>query len=458
MKIYDSLCAKKIDFKPGKTIKMYVCGPTVYDHAHLGHGRSALVFDLIRRYFEFLGHKVEFVSNYTDIDDKMIMRAAEQKKTVVKLAEEIIPEYQKDYSLLGIKPPTKTPKATEFIKEMVELIKQLEQKGYTYQISDGLYYDVSKFPEYGKLSHQKLEELNAGARVDENKEKRNHQDFVLWKLKKEGEPSWPSPWGEGRPGWHIECSAMSQTLLGDTFDIHGGGLDLKFPHHECEIAQSEAASGLPLAKIWMHNGFITVNEEKMSKSLGNFFLLKDIFKKYHPRVVRFFLLSTHYRSPIEFSEELLEKSRESLRKLDFQYLYYKNVKESTNSTKHEIKGFLEKELDCIKMELNDDFNIAGVLGLIYTVTARLSTDAGNSLPSKHNIIEINNFFSEVNKILNIFPEDFRISAKQKILIKERESARADRDWKKSDAIRDQLAVQGIEIEDTKDGPFARPKI
>lgn len=434
MQIYDSLSGEKINYEPPAKIKMYVCGPTVYDHAHLGHGRSAIVFDLVRRYFEFLGHEVEFVSNFTDIDDKMITRAAEQKISVAELAEKIIPEYQKDYALLGIKSPTKAPKATEFVEEMVELIKQLEEKGYTYEISDGVYFDVSKFAEYGKLSHQKLDELNAGARVDENKEKRNHQDFVLWKLKKEGEPAWPSPWGEGRPGWHIECSAMSQTLLGDNFDIHGGGLDLKFPHHECEVAQSEAVSGLPLARIWMHNGFITVNEEKMSKSLGNFFLLKDIFKKYHPRVVRFFLLSSHYRSPIEFSDQLLEQARNTLRSLDETYLRAEQTSEVDSS-------LIEK----IKEKMNNDFDVAGALGILYEWINTKPSNAKSTL-------------AKLNEFLQIFPVDFTISASQQKLIEERESARANRDFTKSDEIRKTIAEQEIEIEDSKGGYFARPRI
>lgn len=434
MQIYDSLSGEKINYEAPAKIKMYVCGPTVYDHAHLGHGRSAIVFDLVRRYFEFLGHEVEFVSNVTDIDDKMINRAAEQNISVAELAEKIIPEYQKDYALLGIKAPTKTPKATEFISEMVELIKQLEEKGYTYEISDGVYFDVSKFAEYGKLSHQKLDELNAGARVDENKEKRNHQDFVLWKLKKEGEPAWPSPWGEGRPGWHIECSAMSQTLLGETFDIHGGGLDLKFPHHECEVAQSEAVSGKPLAKIWMHNGFITVNEEKMSKSLGNFFLLKDIFNKYNPRVVRFFLLSSHYRSPIEFSDQLLDQARNTLRSLDETYL-------RSEETSEVDEALLTK----IKEKMDNDFDVAGTLGILYEWINTKPTNVKSTL-------------NKLNEFLQIFPVDFKLSSTQQSLIEERESARSNRDFAKSDEIRKTLAEQNIEIEDSKDGYFARPKI
>lgn len=433
MKIYDSLRAKKVDFEAGKTIKMYVCGPTVYDHAHLGHGRSAVVFDLVRRHFEFLGHEVIFVSNITDIDDKMIKRANEEGITVEELANRIIPEYEKDYGELGIKAPSKKPRATEFIKEMIEIIKKLEAKGCIYETSDGIYFDIKKFPEYGKLSHQNLDELNAGARVEENKEKHNHQDFVLWKFKKENEPFWPSPWGEGRPGWHIECSAMSGTLLGETFDIHGGGLDLKFPHHECEIAQSEAANEKPLANIWMHNGFITVNEEKMSKSLGNFFLLKDIFKKYHPRVVRFFLLSSHYRSPIEFSDQLLEQSRSSLKSLDEIYL------------KNKDDGIDDELITKVKEKMDNDFDVAGVFGVIFEWLNTKPTKIGGTL-------------KKLNELLNIFPINFKISEEQQVLIEEREKARAEKNWSRSDEIRNQLAAEGVEIEDSKEGYLAKPRI
>ncbi|MEK7145652.1 MAG: cysteine--tRNA ligase, partial [Patescibacteria group bacterium] len=324
IQIYDSYSGEKkpLNKEPGEELKIYVCGPTVYDHPHLGHGRSAVAFDLIRRFFIYSGYRVTYVSNYTDIDDKMIDRAEKEGISVSELAEKIIPEYEKDYDLLGIQTPDHSPRATEkkYIEEMISLIQKLDKKGHTYALADGFYFDISSFPDYGKLSHQKLEELMAGSRVEERTDKKNHQDFVLWKLKKEGEPFWASPWGDGRPGWHIECSAMSKVLLGETFDIHGGGLDLKFPHHEGEIAQSSGASGKALAHFWMHNGFVTVDKEKMSKSLGNFFTLKDVFKKFHPRVVRFFLISTHYRSPIEFSEELLEQAKSTLKSLDEFYL------------------------------------------------------------------------------------------------------------------------------------------
>ncbi len=441
IQIYDSLQGKKVPLnkEPGEKIRMYVCGPTVYDHAHLGHGRSAVAFDIVRRFLEYSGYEVDFCFNITDIEDKMIDRAAKEGITVPELAEKIIPEYKADYAALGIKVPTYNPRATEYVEPMIEIIKKLEEKGNIYTISDGVYYDIKTFSEYGKLSHQNLDELNAGARVEENKEKRNPQDFVLWKFKKEGEPFWPSPWGDGRPGWHIECSAMSATLLGETFDIHGGGLDLKFPHHECEIAQSEGATGKPFAKLWMHNGYITVNEEKMSKSLNNFFTLKEIFAKYNPRIVRFFLLGTHYRSPIEYSTEMLEQARNTLRALDEFYLSHKDGSDELKEEVDEalVRPFYEK--------MANDFDTAGALGVLF--------EWMNGNPKN-----IQGSLERINLILQTFPVDFKLTEDQKKLVEKREAARKSKDWKTSDALRAQLAEQDIEVEDRPECPFGRPKI
>ena len=434
IQIYDSLQGKKVAFDKaaGETVSMYVCGPTVYDNGHLGHGRSAVAFDIIRRFFLFMGHEVNFVFNYTDIDDKMINRAADEGITVAELSDRIAPRYD-EYARLGVMPPSHNPRATEFIQEMIDIIKRLEEKGHAYILEDGVYYDITTFADYGKLSHQKLDELNAGARMEERKDKRNHQDFVLWKFKKEGEPFWASPWGEGRPGWHIECSGMSRSLLGETFDIHGGGLDLKFPHHECEIAQSEGANGQTFARYWMHNGYITVDEEKMSKSLGNFFTLRDIFKEYHPRVVRFFLIGTHYRSPIEFNRDMLDQARNTLKGLDD--LYLRNSGTDVD----------EALLDSIKEKMSNDFDVAGSLALIF--------EWMNTKPNK-----VRGTLTKLNELFNIFPVDFRIKAEQEVLIKERESARIEKNWTRSDEIRDQLLAQGIEVEDTSSGSFVKPRI
>ena len=435
IEFYDSLTGEKRAFhkEVGETVSMYVCGPTVYDHAHLGHGRSAVAFDLIRRTLLWLGYKVVFAFNITDIDDKMIDRANSEGITVKELTEKITPEYKKDYGDLGILPPTHNPYATEYVEEMIRLIEILEEKGHTYVLEDGVYYDVTTFPEYGKLSHQNLDALKAGARVQAHDGKRNSQDFVLWKFKKPGEPSWESPWGEGRPGWHIECSAMSSKLLGTPFDIHGGGLDLKFPHHECEIAQSEAALGTQNAHFWMHNGYITVNEEKMSKSLGNFFTLKEIFKQFHPRVVRFFLLGTHYRSPIEFSHELLDQARSTLRRLDEFYL------------KNNGGGLDSNFLDRFKNKLMQDMDLAGALAELF--------EWMNSNPK-----EIRGTLDSLNQVLNIFPSDFQVSSEAQNLIVAREKARQEKDWARSDELRSQLLEMGIEVEDGKEGSFARPAL
>jgi cysteinyl-tRNA synthetase len=436
IKIYDSLRGQKVDLgkKPGEKVSMYVCGPTVYDHAHLGHGRSAVAFDIIRRFLEFIGYDVEFAFNITDIDDKMIKRANEEKITVAQLADKIIPEYEADYSALSVKPPTFNPHATDFVQEMITLIQKLEEKGCTYILNDGVYFDITCFPEYGKLSHQKLDELNIGARIEEKKEKRNPQDFVLWKFKKEAEPFWPSPWGDGRPGWHIECSAMSQKLLGETIDIHGGGLDLKFPHHECELAQSESSTGKQFARFWMHNGYITIDEEKMSKSLGNFFTLKEIFQKWDPRVVRFFLIGTHYRSPIEYSEEMLEQARNTLKRLDD--FYFKNK---------DLEGTDEELIEKVSTKMLNDFDVAGALATIFEWI--------NSTPKK-----VRGTLEKLNEFLAIFPLDFELTEAQKELITQRLTARESKDWARADQIRDELADAGIEVEDTAKGPLAKPKI
>lgn len=436
LEIYNSQLGKRVPFhkKPGEKVGMYVCGPTVYDLGHLGHGMSAVVFDMVRRYLEWSGYDVTFVFNITDIEDKMITRAEEEGITVPQLADRILPLYMEDYSALGVKVPSHLPKATEHIKDMIQIIQKLEEKGCTYTLEDGVYFDIKSFPEYGKLSHQKLDELEAGARVQERKDKRNHQDFVLWKFKKEGEPSWPSPWGEGRPGWHIECSAMSSHFLGETFDIHGGGIDLKFPHHECEVAQSEAAHQKTFARLWMHNGHITVNQTKMSKSLGNFFVLREAFKVVNPRVLRFFFLSRHYRSPNEYSPETLEQARQTLKRLDEFYL------------KGEDQGPVDLEfIDRFKSHMNRDFDSPGALAALF--------EWMNSSPPG-----VRATLDSINEVLQIFPVDFKLTEDQKTLIHERETARQNKDWAKSDELRDQLAQMKIEVEDGPEGSFAKPKL
>jgi cysteinyl-tRNA synthetase len=450
MKIYDSKLKKKIEFEPLKKgeISMYVCGPTVYDVAHLGHGRSAVSFDVIRRYFEYKGDKVNFVSNYTDIDDKMIKRAKEEGCSVSELADRIIPEYEADYAALGIKAPNIVPKATDHIEEIVGLIEKLEEGGYTYVLDDGVYFDVAKYSAYGELSGQKLDELKMGARIEVDEDKRNPYDFVVWKFKKEGEPAWESPWGEGRPGWHVECSAMTFAHLGEKFDIHGGGLDLKFPHHECEVAQSCGAFGEgSFAQHWMHNGFIQVDNEKMSKSLGNFFSLKEIFEKYDPQVVRFMFLKTHYRNPINFSDKLLTEAKAGLSRIrDF----VRKVEEYKSISKEDLLRIEFQEE--VKKSMDNDFDTSGALGTIFVVIKSINVSIDNKDINLDQDFVLKQL-KELDSFLGIIfsqKEEF-IDSEIENLIKEREDARKNKDFEASDRIRDELKGKGIELEDTSKG-------
>ncbi|MDP2642607.1 MAG: cysteine--tRNA ligase [Candidatus Peregrinibacteria bacterium] len=457
MKIQDTKTGKLIEFESLKEgeVGMYVCGPTVYDLGHLGHGRSAVCFDLMRRYFIYKGYKVKFVSNYTDIDDKMINRAKEEGISVEELAAKIIPEYVRDYEALGILAPDISPKATDSIAEMVEVIEKLEKKGHTYVLDDGVYFDVKTYKEYGEFSGQKLEDLKVGARVEVKEGKRNPYDFVLWKFKKEGEPAWASPWGEGRPGWHIECSAMSLRYLGEKFDIHGGGLDLVFPHHECEVAQSLCAFGQDaFAKYWMHNGFINIDNEKMSKSLGNFFTLRNVFEKYDPKVVRFMFLQTHYRNPINFSFDLLDQSkaglirvRDCIRNLKF---------EAENSAEGEDYSGIQEKLAGLKSDfenvMDNDFDTSGALGAVFDLITFANTLIQTKKLTKKSANDILSLFADFDKVLSvIFEEEKDVDDDVKALMKQREEARKSKDFAMSDKIRDELKEKGIELEDTASG-------
>ncbi|MBI4235015.1 cysteine--tRNA ligase [Candidatus Peregrinibacteria bacterium] len=454
MKIFSSNLGKKVDLKPladGK-VGMYVCGPTVYDLAHLGHGRSAVSFDVMRRYFLFKGYDVKYVSNYTDIDDKMINRAEEEKISVAELAERIIPEYEKDYAALGIMKPDVLPRATEYIEEMIEIIRRLEGLGHTYLLDDGVYFDVATFEDYGKFSGQNLDELKMGARVDVKEGKRNPQDFVLWKFKKEGEPFWTSQWGEGRPGWHIECSAMSFKNLGEQFDIHGGGLDLKFPHHECEVAQSLCAFGSGnFAKYWLHNGFINVDNVKMSKSLGNFFTLRDIFSKYKPQVVRLMYLQTHYRNPINFSAELLDQAKAGLERIHTFVMCLKvDYEKLPQGNGGELYG--EKCLEDFVYYMDDDFNTSGALEAVFSLIFHINSLRCFRTLTKDEVDSAESALKSVDKVLSlIFFEEEALSSDIEALIEEREEARKAKNFKRSDEIRDQLLKEGIVLEDTSFG-------
>lgn len=479
MKFYDSRQKKKVEFEPLKDgeISMYVCGPTVYDFGHLGHGRSAVCFDVIRKYFQyrFPERKVKFVSNYTDIDDKMINRAREEGISVADLAAKIIPEYEKDYGLLGIEPPDVQPRATDkkYIDEMIALVLKLEADGYAYLIGgDGIYFDISKYEKYGEFSGQKLEDLKSGARVEIDERKKNPYDFVLWKLKKEeDEPFWESPWGDGRPGWHIECSAMSRVELGEKFDIHGGGLDLKFPHHECEVAQSKCGYGEDtFAKYWIHNGFIQIDNEKMSKSLGNFFTLKDIFEKYDPQVVRFMFLQTHYRNPINFSEELLEQSKSALGTLhDFILTFRDDLNDNVISVPQMNPSYDENDNEQSSLHnefsnmyryaiefnksMNDDFNTSGALGVIFSIVNFLKDrKKNNSLPLEW-IDESWRFFEKIDKVLGIIFPRGKVEIPDEVykLAEKRQQARQNKDFAVSDKLRDEIKDAGYLVEDSADG-------
>jgi cysteinyl-tRNA synthetase len=483
MKLYNTLSGKKEDFVPvtPDQVKMYVCGITVYDHCHIGHARSSIIFDIMRRYLSWRGFKVTFVKNFTDIDDKIINRAKQEGIAWNEVAEKYIAEYYKDMDQLGVSRADIEPKATEHIQEIIDITRGLVEKGYAYASDGDVYFQVEKFNDYGKLSKRELDDMMAGARVDVNERKRNPMDFALWKASKEGEPSWDSPWGPGRPGWHIECSAMSRKHLGDTFDIHGGGADLTFPHHENEIAQSEAFTGRPFARYWVHNGFITVDKEKMSKSLGNFFTIKEILGKFDAEPVRFFLLSTHYRSPIEFSDEQLREAESSidryyttaLRMRDF--LGQDHSKEKAGADEKAFEEALSRSRDRFTEAMDDDFNTALAIGNIFEfirVLNKYLDGKPSGQKAKDLVSKAQDALKEIGSALNIFsrtPEEWNSAlmgfkckdvTEEFILskIEERQKARETKDWAAADAIRRELDEKGIILEDKKEGTFWKVKV
>jgi cysteinyl-tRNA synthetase len=489
MRIYNTLSAEKEDFVPinKDRVNMYVCGVTVYDHCHIGHARSAIVFDVIQRYLRYKGYNLRFVRNFTDIDDKIINRAKKEGIPWDEVARKYTQEFYDDMGILGVARADIEPKATEHINEMLDVIRALIDKGYAYEMEGSVYFEVNKFEGYGKLSKRDKEDMMAGARVEVDERKKDPMDFALWKASKEGEPFWESPWGKGRPGWHIECTAMSMKHLAESFDIHGGGADLIFPHHENEIAQSEAYSGKPFVKYWIHNGFITIDKEKMSKSLGNFFTIKEVLDKYDPEVIRFFLLSTHYRSPIEFSEEQLKEAEVSI---DRYYTTVTRFAEFLNPPipplakggeggfekgRHQktiientfegmVKSFMEK----FQTAMDDDFNTALALGHIFELIReanRYLDGRPEGQKAKELILKTGEILSKAGDILNIFKkstEDWQkaLMRSKKISltedeiqdkIKGREDARQKKDWASADAIRKELDEKGIVLEDKKEG-------
>ncbi|AAU27390.1 TPA: cysteine--tRNA ligase [Legionella pneumophila] len=445
--LYNSLTRKKepfVSLKPG-TIGMYVCGITVYDHCHLGHARSMVAFDVMVRYLRSQGFDVTYVRNITDIDDKIIARASERGVSIDELTAQYIDAMNNDTHALNILPPDHEPRATGHIETIIRLIQRLLEKGNAYVSENGdVCYEVDTFPEYGKLSHKDIEGLVSGSRVEIVKEKRSPLDFVLWKKAKPGEPSWPSPWGEGRPGWHIECSAMAMHELGEQFDIHGGGLDLQFPHHENEIAQSEAATGKPFANYWLHVGMLQVNGEKMAKSIGNFYTIADVLKEHHPEVIRYFLLSSHYRSPLNYSEENLLNAKKALIRL---YQAVKDVPPQTEDSK--LDEYWQVQFN---QAMNDDFNTPVALSVLFQLAHEVNKS--NSPALAHTLKNLAGILGFLQKD----PESFLqsgLAEEEKLvieqLIAERLQARAERNWAKADQIRADLLSKGIELEDGATG-------
>lgn len=461
MKIYNSMTREKQEFvpiTPGE-VKMYSCGPTVYDYFHIGNARPFIVFDTMRRYLEYKGYKVTFVQNFTDIDDKMINRANKEGITVRELGERFIAEYFKDADSLGIKRADIHPKATENIDAIIDVVKTLEEKGYAYNVNGNVYFRTKKFEGYGKLSHQPLEELEAGARIDISDEKEDPMDFALWKAEKPGEPSWESPWGKGRPGWHIECSAMVNKYLGNTIDIHSGGKDLIFPHHENEIAQSECANGCDFAKYWMHNGYINIDNKKMSKSLGNFFTIRDILEKYKPEVVRFFMLSAHYRSPVNFSDSLMQQAKSALERVytcidSVKFSLESSIEREPTESENELKAALLAAKQRFTDAMDDDLNTADAISSIFDIVAAtnkaLIKEGGNA---KSILTEVLDTISELGAVLGLFDKKEEASLDDEIeaLIEKRNEARRNKDFAEADRIRDELKARNIILKDTPMG-------
>ncbi|AGK51870.1 MAG: cysS [Bacillus sp. (in: firmicutes)] len=457
IQIYNTLTRKKEEFvpiEPGK-IKMYVCGPTVYNYIHIGNARPAIVFDTVRRYFEFRGFDVQFISNFTDVDDKLIKAAKTLGEDVPTIANRFIDAYFEDVSALGCKQANVHPRVTENMDIIIDFISELVDKGFAYESAGDVYFRTRKFEGYGKLSHQSIDELKVGARIDVGEKKQDDLDFALWKAAKAGEIAWESPWGMGRPGWHIECSAMAKKYLGDTIDIHAGGQDLTFPHHENEIAQSEALSGKPFARYWMHNGYINIDNEKMSKSLGNFVLVHDIIKKHAPEVVRFFMLSVHYRNPINYSDELLENTKAALERLKTSYQNLKHrIDASTNLTENDqewIGKISDLQGEFIR-EMDDDINTANGISVLF----ELSKQANYYLLEKNTSTEVINAFTSLFEklfgVLGLSLENQELlDIEIETLIEQRIEARKNRDFQLSDQIRDQLKDMNIILEDTPQG-------
>ena len=462
MKLYNTLTKRKEEFVPleeGK-VKMYVCGPTVYNFIHIGNARPMIVFDTVRRYFEYKGYDVNYVSNFTDVDDKIIKKAIEEGTSADEVSKRFIEECKKDMAGMNVKPATKHPLATEEICGMVEMIQTLIDKGYAYEKNGTVYFRTRQFKEYGKLSHKNLDDLRSGERsllVTGEDEKEDPLDFVLWKPKKEGEPAWQSPWCDGRPGWHIECSVMSKKYLGEQIDIHAGGEDLVFPHHENEIAQSEAANGKEFAKYWMHNAFLNIDNHKMSKSLGNFRTVREISEQYDLQVLRFFMLSAHYRSPLNFSADLMESSKNALERIvnaadNLKYLMKNAKAEAMTAEEKEAYVKTDAFVDGFEAAMDDDFNTADAVASVFDLVKYINTNTDGESSKEY----LKNLFDLLVKLTDVL--GLIVDKKEEILaedieklIEERQAARKAKDFARADAIRDELLEKGIVLEDTREG-------
>ncbi len=481
LRVYNTLSGKKEEFIPidPPKVGLYACGVTVYDYCHIGHARSAVAFDVIRRYLEFSGYEVTYVRNYTDIDDKIIAKSLEENRDWGEIAETYIRVHDEDMDALGILRAHEEPRATDYIPQIIETVNTLVDKEFAYDIDGDVYYEVGKFEPYGKLSGRKPDELKAGARIEVDERKRDPLDFALWKRSKPGEPIWESPWGDGRPGWHIECSAMSMALLGQSFDIHGGGKDLIFPHHENEIAQSEAANDKPFAKYWIHNGFVNIDNEKMSKSLGNFFTIREVLEKYPAEVIRLFLLSTHYRSPLDFSDFHMDEAR--VRYERFMNLFVRVARAGTldrdvdNDEGESLRYLTENARPAFVEAMDDDFNTAAALGHLFSALPVLNAvldraDASDGTVSEGWREGVDGFFIEFGPVLGFFEDGIEEGNRYfgiedaggvpddeaHALLAGREKARQDKDWVRADELRDQIAELGFSIQDTPQGATLVP--
>ena len=462
MKVFNTLTKKKEEFVPleeGK-VRMYVCGPTVYNYIHIGNARPMIVFDTVRRYFEYKGYDVNYGSNFTDVDDKIIKKAIEEQVSAQEISQRYIAECKKDMAGMNVKPATKHPLATEEICGMVEMISELIEKGYAYEKNGTVYFSTRKFKDYGKLSHKNLDDLRSGGRsllVSGEDEKEDPLDFVLWKPKKEGEPFWKSPWSDGRPGWHIECSVMSRKYLGEQIDIHAGGEDLIFPHHENEIAQSEAANGKEFARYWMHNAFLNIDNRKMSKSLGNFRTVREISEQYDLQVLRFFMLSAHYRSPLNFSAELMEASKNGLERIlnatdNLKHLIASVAAEEMSAEEKEAFSKTDAYVEEFEKAMDDDFNTADAIAAIFELVKYANTTA-TAESSKEYLRGLLDRIVKLGDVLGLIldKKEELLDADIEKLIEERQAARKAKDFARADAIRDELLEKGIILKDTREG-------